>query len=56
MTTDELLARMASVLQFGGRWHARALGSSAFHEGATPHEAMLAALGLSDGQPNADLF
>lgn len=48
MTTDELLARMASLLNFGDTWHARAVGSSTFAKGSTPRAAMLTALGLSD--------
>lgn len=55
MTTDQLLSKMASVLCFGGQWHARAHGSSVFHSAATARDAMLAALGLTD-EPNEDLF
>lgn len=57
MTTDELLARIASLLQMGGQWHARAVGSSVFHAGATPQEAMQRALDLAPAaEPAVDLF
>lgn len=59
MTTDEMLARMASLLQMRGQWHARAEGAFDFHTGATPQEAMQRALGIAVpavDEPAADLF
>lgn len=57
MTTDQLLSKMASVLCFGGQWHARAQGSSKFHSAPTARDAMLLALGLVDlNEDNGDLF
>lgn len=63
MPTDELLAKMASVLFFGSCWHARAAGATTFFVGQTPREAMEHALGLVDRKAqaeaeslNADLF
>jgi hypothetical protein len=57
MTTDEMLERISTLLFFNGVWHARARDfSSPFAQGATPMEAMAAALGLSIEQPNDDLF
>jgi predicted RNase H-like HicB family nuclease len=60
MTTDEMLERISTLLFFNGVWHARARDfSSKFAQGATPREALAAAI---DGQkqqvnlPNADLF
>lgn len=60
MTTDEMLERISTLLFFNGVWHARARDfSSPFAQGATPREALAAAI---DGQkqqvnlPNADLF
>ena len=55
MTTDDLLQQVVVLLFFNNQWHARAAGCNQFGTGATPREAMLAALGLRDG-PNADLF
>ena len=59
MTTDELLTHMHTLLFFGGKWHARAIGPNVFSSGVTAREAMLKALGLSDepvAEPNSDLF
>ena len=55
MTTDELLTHMHTLLFFGGKWHARAIGPNVFSSGVTAREAMLKALGMSD-EPNSDLF
>ena len=53
MTTDELLLRMASVLQLNskyGAWSARAVGCTLWGHGSTPREAMEAALKLWDDE------
>lgn len=44
LADNELLLQMQSVLNFGGQWHARRLGAKDFAKGATPGEAMRAAL------------
>lgn len=56
MTTDQMLALMASVLRMSGRWHARAENSSVFHQGATPQEEMQRALGPVDPDEEEGLF
>lgn len=59
MSTDEMLARIASLLQMRGQWHARAEGAFDFHTGATPQEAMQRALGIAapgGDVPTVDLF
>lgn len=55
MTTDELLAKMASLMFFDNMWHARARGSNTFKSAPSVRDAMLLALGLTDDL-NADLF
>ena len=44
LTTDEMLENIASLLHFGGMWHARAAGSTKFATGSTPREALERAL------------
>lgn len=51
---EELLSGIAALLQFGGEWHARAVGQQVYEVGATPREAVERALGL-DGV-DVDLF
>lgn len=64
LTTDEMLEQAATLLFFNGVWYARLRPfSSKFAQGATPREALAAAI---DGQKpqaettvnlaNADLF
>ena len=44
MSIEFLLNLMSSLLNFGGKWHARANGSSKFFTGPTPRAAMEQAL------------
>jgi len=44
VSLDELLERIASLLHFGGEWHARAANSTKFAAGSTPREAIERAL------------
>ena len=55
LSTDDLLARMRCVMWDGHlrRWDARALDGLVYGHGATPRDAMLAAL---DVALNGDLF
>lgn len=53
MTTDELLDEMAVLMCFGGGWDARAKNCQTYGNGTTPRAAMLDALRVRDGQPQA---
>lgn len=53
MTTDEMLQRIATLLHFDGRWHARASGQQRFYTANTPREAMEGALRPPVEQPQA---
>lgn len=71
LSTDEMLERMSTLLFFNGVWYARTRNfSSKFAQGATPREALAAALETEKpavanpmpvvapdaDQPNDDLF
>lgn len=68
MTIDEMLEQAATLLFFNGMWHARLRNfSSKFAQGATPREALAAAIDGEKQQvkptaeqtpavPNSDLF
>lgn len=68
MTTDEMLEQAATLLFFNGVWYARLRNfSSKFAQGATPREALAAAIDGEKQQvkptaeqtpavPNSDLF
>lgn len=71
LSTDEMLERMSTLLFFNGVWYARTRNfASTFGQGATPREALAAALATEKpavanpvpviapdaNQPNDDLF
>ncbi len=60
MPLEDMLLKIAALLQYGpGDWRARAEGADKYAHGATPLEAVQAALGVRvDTLPddNSDLF
>lgn len=57
MTLDDLLPRIAALLQYGGHWYARPVDSNEFQQAGTALDAVRRALGLvTDEPPDADLF